>query len=236
MLTYLVTKDEGLRSTVALGLVLMPLAAFADESGQLVPRDQCEPLYSVQKRGCVAEHVLRCQTPDGLIYRSEMIEDGELTDVEFADADFEFVSSWNAEGMRFLLELTDNRDPFSLTNLLTDGVDQVDQTALVDLQMVAPREAEFTGSAAMTGNVQSIEGGDIESIAVVGALDLGTMVWEISGEMYLDLATQTLFTGPSKLEIDGFAEEIPGEPVRILRAGDQGFMLNITMFDCGEES
>ena len=70
----------------------------------------------------------------------------------------------------------------------------------------------------------------------MGALDLGTMVWEISGEMYLDLATQTLFNGPSKLEIDGFAEEIPGEPVRILRAGDQGFMLNITMFDCGEES
>ena len=224
-----------MRSLVALGLVLMPLAADADESGQLVPRDQCLPLYTVQKRGCVAEHVLRCDMPDGVIYRSEMIEDGELTDVEFADADFEFLSNWNAEGLTFLLELTDNRDPFSLSTLLADGVDQVDQTALVDLQMVAPREAEFTGSAAMTGNVQTIDGGEIETIAVIGSLDLGSMVWEISGEMYLDVTTQTLFNGPSTLEIDGFAEEIPGEPVRILREGDLGFMKDITLFDCGEE-
>lgn len=224
-----------MRSLVALGLVLMPLAANADEVGQLVPRDQCQPLYTVQKNGCVAEHVLRCDTPDGVIYRSEMIEDGELTDVEFADADFEFVSSWNAEGLTFLLELTDNRDPFSLSTLLRDGVDQVDQTALVDLQFVAPREAEFIGSAAMTGNVQTIDGSEIESIAVIGSLDLGSMVWEISGEMYLDVATQTLFNGPSTLEIDGFAEEIPGEPVRILREGDLGFMKDITLFGCGEE-
>jgi hypothetical protein len=87
----------------------------------------------------------------------------------------------------------------------------------------------------MTGNVQTIDGGEIETIAVIGSLDLGSMVWEISGEMYLDVTTQTLFNGPSTLEIDGFAEEIPGEPVRIFREGDTAFMKNITMFECGEE-
>lgn len=220
---------------MALALTCLPLAAFADESGQFLSREQCQPLYTVQKTGCVAEHVLRCETPDGLFYRSEVIEDGALTDVEFSDADFEFVSSWNVEGLTFLLELVDNRDPFSLTTLLSEGVDQVDQTALVDLQMVAPREAVFTGSSAMTGEVLTIDGREVESIAVIGALDLGTMVWEISGEMYLDHETQTLFDGPSVLTVDGFTEEMPGKPVRIFTEGSPGFMKDITLFDCGEE-
>lgn len=225
-----------MKIALALGLVFLPFTAFADESGQLVPRDQCQPLYTVQKRGCVAEHVLRCETPEGVIYRSEMIEDGALTDVEFADADFEFVSSWNVEGMNFILEMIDNRDPFSLSALLAEGVDSVDQTALVDLQMVAPREADFVGSAAVTGEVLTVDGSQVDSIAVVGSLDLGTMVWEISGAMFLDRATQTLFNGPSEVSIEGYVEEIPGDPVRIFRAGDPAFMKNITMFDCGEES
>lgn len=225
-----------MKIALALGLAFLPFAAFADESGQLVPRDQCQPLYTVQKRGCVAEHVLRCETPEGVIYRSEMIEDGALTDVEFADADFEFVSSWNVEGMNFILEMIDNRDPFSLSALLAEGVDSVDQTALVDLQMVAPREADFVGSAAVTGDVLTVDGSQVDSIAVVGSLDLGTMVWEISGAMFLDRATQTLFNGPSEVSIEGYVEEIPGDPVRIFRAGDPAFMKNITMFDCGEES
>lgn len=225
-----------MKIALALGLVFLPFTVFADESGQLVPRDQCQPLYTVQKRGCVAEHVLRCETPEGVIYRSEMIEDGALTDVEFADADFEFVSSWNVEGMNFILEMIDNRDPFSLSTLLAEGVDSVDQTALVDLQMVAPREADFVGSAAVTGEVLTVDGSQVDSIAVVGSLDLGTMVWEISGAMFLDRATQTLFNGPSEVSIEGYVEEIPGDPVRIFRAGDPAFMKNITMFDCGEES
>ena len=225
-----------MKIALALGLAFLPFTAFADESGQLVPRDQCQPLYTVQKRGCVAEHVLRCETPEGVIYRSEMIEDGALTDVEFADADFEFVSSWNVEGMNFILEMIDNRDPFSLSALLAEGVDSVDQTALVDLQMVAPREADFVGSAAVTGEVLTVDGSQVDSIAVVGSLDLGTMVWEISGAMFLDRATQTLFNGPSEVSIEGYVEEIPGDPVRIFRAGDPAFMKNITMFDCGEES
>ncbi|MEQ9039853.1 MAG: hypothetical protein RIE24_16005 [Silicimonas sp.] len=225
-----------MKIALALGLVFLPFTAFADESGQLVPRDQCQPLYTVQKRGCVAEHVLRCETPEGVIYRSEMIEDGALTDVEFADADFEFVSSWNVEGMNFILEMIDNRDPFSLSTLLAEGVESVDQTALVDLQMVAPREADFVGSAAVTGEVLTVDGSQVDSIAVVGSLDLGTMVWEISGAMFLDRATQTLFNGPSEVSIEGYVEEIPGDPVRIFRAGDPAFMKNITMFDCGEES
>jgi hypothetical protein len=219
-----------------MGLMLMPLAAIADDSGQFLTRDQCQPLYTVQKTGCVAEHVLRCDTPEGLFYRSEIIEDGELTDVEFADADFEFVSSWNAEGMNFLLDMVENRDPFSLSTLLSQGVDQIDQTALVDLQMVAPREAEFVGSAAMTGEVLTVDGSEVDSIAVVGSLDLGTMVWEISGAMFVDRATQTLFNGASELTVDGFTEEVPGDPVKIFREGDAAFMKNITMFDCGEES
>ena len=225
-----------MKIALALGLAFLPFAAFADESGQLVPREQCQPLYTVQKRGCVAEHVLRCETPEGVIYRSEMIEDGALTDVEFADADFEFVSSWNIEGMNFILEMIDNRDPFSLSTLLAEGVDSVDQTALVDLQMVAPREADFVGSAAVTGDVLTVDGSQVDSIAVVGSLDLGTMVWEISGAIFLDRTTQTLFNGPSEVSIEGYVEEIPGDPVRIFREGDPAFMKNITMFDCGEES
>lgn len=214
----------------------MPPAAFADANGQFLTRDQCRPLYTVQKTGCMAEHVLRCETPEGLFYRSEIIEDGELTDVEFADADFEFVSSWNAEGAAFLLEMLENRDPFSLSTLLSAGVDQIDQTALVDLRLVAPREAEFVGSAAMTGEVLTVDGSAIDSVAIVGSLDLGTMVWEITGAMYVDRATETLFNGPSELTVDGFTEEVPGDPVRIFRDGHTAFMKNITMFDCGEES
>lgn len=224
-----------MRNALTLALTCLPLTAVADESGQFLSRDQCRPLYSVQKTGCVAEHVLRCETPEGVFYRNEIVEDGELTDVEFSDADFEFVSSWNAEGLIFLLEMVDNRDPFSLSTLLSEGVDQVDQTALVDLQMVAPREAVFTGSSAMTGEIATIDGREVESVAVIGALDLGTMVWEISGQMYLDRATETLFDGPTILTVDGFAEEMPGEPVRIFTEGDPGFMKNITLFDCGEE-
>ena len=225
-----------MKALIATCLALMPPAAFADESGQLVPRDQCQPLYSVQKRGCVAEHVLRCETPGGLVYRHEIIEDGKLTDIEFADADFEYLDSWNAEGERFLLEMVENRDPFSLNDLLSNQVDAVDQTVMVDMQIVAPREVDFVGTAAMTGEVSRIDGNDIEEVAFIGTFDFATMVWEVSGSMFLDRLTRTLFDGPVDITIDGFTETIPGDPVRILREGDPGFMLNITMFDCGEPS
>lgn len=225
-----------MRLPLAACLVVAPLVAMADESRQLLPREQCQPLYTVQKSGCVAEHVLRCETSDGPIYRSEFIENGELTDVEFADADFEFLSSWNSEGIEFLLELVDNRDPFSLSTLLETGIDTVDQTALVNPQLVAPREAEVIGFSRMTGEVSEVDGSEIERIVFEGSLDLSSTVWGIAGDMYLDLETVTLFSGPTKLTLDGFSEDIPGEPMRILREGDRGFMLNITLFDCGEES
>ena len=149
-------------------LVLLPFAAFGDEAGQLVPRDQCQPLYTVQKRGCVAEHVLRCDTPEGTIYRSEFVEDGVLTDVEFADADFEFLANCNSEGENFLLGLVDNRDPFSLSSLLSTGSDTVDQTALVDPQFVAPREAEIVGISRMTGDARQVGESEVERIAFEG--------------------------------------------------------------------
>ena len=223
-----------MRAVLVIASGLLPFAALADESGQLVQRDQCQPLYTVQKRGCVAEHVLRCQTPDGLIYRNESIEDGKLTDVEFSDADFEYVDSWNANGEVFLLEMVENRDPFSLSALLESDVDSFDQTALVDLQVVAPREADFVGSSALTGEVLRVDGSESESVAFVGTLDFSTMSWELSGTMYLDHETETLFSGPVEITIDGYSETMPGEPARILREGDPGFMLNVTMFDCGE--
>lgn len=225
-----------MRLSLATCLILSPFAALADESGQLVARSACEPLYTVQKRGCMAEHVLRCETPQGLIYRSEFIEDGELTDVEFADADFEFLASWNAEGATFLQGLVENRDPFSLSTLLETGNDTVDQTALVDPQFVAPREAEIVGISRLTGEMRQIGESEVERIAFEGSLDLTSTVWGIEGDMFLDRATGTLFSGVSQITIDGFTEEVPGDPVRIMREGDRAFMLNITLFDCGEAS
>lgn len=225
-----------MKGCLASVLVLLPFAAFGDEAGQLVTRDQCQPLYTVQKRGCVAEHVLRCETPDGTIYRSEFVEDGVLTDVEFADADFEFLANWNSEGETFLLGLVDNRDPFSLSSLLATGSDTVDQTALVDPQFVAPREAEIVGISRMTGDVRQVGESEVERIAFEGSLDLATTAWGIAGDMFLDRATGTLFSGMSQITIEGMSQDVPGDPQRILREGDRGFMLNITLFDCGEAS
>lgn len=225
-----------MRAGISIILFSAPLTAFADESGELVRRDQCQPLYTVQKRGCVAEHVMRCEVGGDLFYRSDTIQDGELTDIEFSDADFEFVSSWNVDGMNFLLEMIDNRDPFSLSTLVVEGIDGVDQTVLVNPAIVAPREADFVGSSALTGVVQSIDGSEVENIALVGSLDLGTTVWEISGDMYLDQQTQTLFYGTAEFVIEGQTQVVPGDPVKILRKGDVGFMKDITIFDCGEES
>ncbi|NND20608.1 MAG: hypothetical protein HKO14_00840, partial [Silicimonas sp.] len=87
-----------MKKATAIALLLAPFTATADESGQLVPREHCTPLYTVQKRGCVAEHVLRCETPDRVLFRNEFVEDGALMDVTFSDADYEFVDEWNAEG------------------------------------------------------------------------------------------------------------------------------------------
>ena len=224
-----------MRPVLVIASSLLPFAALADESGQLLTRDQCEPLYTVQKRGCVSEHVLRCETPDGVIFRNDLIEDGELRDVEFSDAEFEYVDSWNADGQKFLLEMVENRDPFSLTNLIETQVDNIDQTALADLQIVAPREVEIVATSAMTGDVQLIDGREIAEIAFIGTFDFSTMVWEVSGTIYLDRLTRTLFDGPVDIDIGGFTRTLPGEPVRILTEGDPGFMRDITLFDCGEQ-
>lgn len=220
---------------LVLGLTLLPLAAIADESGQLVPRDQCTPLYTVQKRGCVAEHVLRCDTAERVIFRNEYVEDGELTDISFSDADYEYLSEWSADGMAFVLDMIENRDPFSMSNILKHGVDAFDQTALVDLQMVAPREAVVLGDAQLTGVTEIWGGGPVDEVAVRATLDLATMEIWIEGMSYVDRMTGTMFDGAYSMTVAGFTEEVPGEPVKILREGDRGFMMDITLFGCGEE-
>ncbi|NNL35095.1 MAG: hypothetical protein HKP35_04685 [Silicimonas sp.] len=223
-----------MKKATAIALLLAPFTATADESGQLVPREHCTPLYTVQKRGCVAEHVLRCETPDRVLFRNEFVEDGALMDVTFSDADYEFVDEWNAEGLKFILGLVDNRDPFSLSNLRDTGVDVFDQTAMVDMQIVAPREATILGDARLTGETLALGGGVLEEVSVRATLNLSSMEIWMEGTSYVDRTTGTMFDGAYRMSIDGFDEELPGAPVEVLRDGDRGFMRNITLFDCGE--
>lgn len=223
-----------MRTVFAIATALAPFAASADENAQLVPREHCTPLYTVQKRGCVAEHVLRCETPERVLYRNEYIEDGALTDVTFSDNDYEFVDEWNAEGLAFILEMVENRDPFSLSDLRETGVDAFDQTALVDMQVVAPREATVLGDARMTGETLSFDGHVVEEVAVRATVDLATMEFWLEGTSYVDRETGTMFDGAYIMSVDGFDEELPGAPVKVMREGDRGFMHNITLFDCGE--
>lgn len=223
-----------MRTAIAIVMSLLPLAATADESDQLVPREFCTPLYTVQKRGCVAEHVLICRTPDQVIYRNEYIEDGALVDVTFTDEDYEFLDEWNADGREVVLDLVENRDPFSLSNLRETGVDVFDQTALLDMQIVAPREANILGDARLTGESLDLDGSVLDEVAVRATLDLATMEIWMEGTSYIDRATGTMFDGEFRMTIDGHAEEVPGAPVKVLREGDRGFMHDITLFDCGQ--
>jgi hypothetical protein len=216
-------------------LIFLPFAATADESGQLVPREACQPLYTVQKRGCVAEHVLRCDLPDGVIYRNEVVENGELTDVSFSDADYEYLDEWNADGLRFILRMVENRDPFSLSALRETGSDVFDQTALVDMQIVAPREALVVGDARVAEDPVELDGRLIDPVRVRATMDLSTMEMWFEGTSYIDRETGTMFDGAYVMSFAGYDEDLPGEPVRILREGDRGFMMNITLFGCGEE-
>ena len=215
--------------------LLLPVPAFAQVKPQLFTRDQCTPLYTVQKRGCVAEHVLRCETDDGVVFRNENVEDGELTDVYFSDFDFEFLDAWSSDGSEFVVEMVDNRDPFSLSNIRENGADVFDQTALVDMQIVEPREATIIGDARMTGETLEIEGAVLDEVQVRATMDLSTIEMWIEGRSYIDRETGTLFDGAYDVTVDGRVDEQPGEPVRILREGDRGFMLDITLFGCGEE-
>ncbi|NNF91863.1 MAG: hypothetical protein HKM96_10785, partial [Boseongicola sp.] len=174
-----------MKKATAIALLLAPSTATADESGQLVPREHCTPLYTVQKRGCVAEHVLRCETPERVLFRNEFVEDGALMDVTFSDADYEFVDEWNAEGLEFILGLVDNRDPFSLSNLRDTGVDVFDQTAMVDMQIVAPREATILGDARLTGETLALGGGVLEEVSVRATLNLSSMEIWMEGTSYV---------------------------------------------------
>lgn len=216
---------------VLLGCVGAEFAA----AEQMVAREQCTPLYTVQKKGCVAEHVLRCETPDGVVHRNEYVEDGALMGVNFSDADYEFLEEWSADGTTFLLEIVQNHDPFSLSELRDTGVDAFDQTAIVDMQIVAPREAHIVGGSMLTGNTLEIGDTAVDEISVEASLDLTSMQFWLQGTSYIDQATGTMFDGAYTFTIDGFSEDLPGEPVKILRGGDRGFMMNITLFGCGEQ-
>ncbi|QMU59403.1 MAG: hypothetical protein GKR98_15140 [Boseongicola sp.] len=224
------------KAVFALSVVCFPFAAVASEDDQLVQREDCSPLYTVQQKGCQATHVLQCQYQGDTIYRFENIEDGALVGIDFETDDFDFLAEWSPTGERTIHGIVANTNPFSFSEMMETGQDTFDQTALVDFQIGLPRESTIVGQMFRTGEVIDVSGFALERVEFDLTMGVGGLAMEIVGDMFIDRLTNTLFDGGGVMTSGGFSMELPGEPVRMLREGDLGFMKNITLFGCGEES
>ncbi len=219
---------------------ILAIGVSAPAAGSMrLDAEQCTPIYSVQKSMCAVEHIHRCDIPDGTFFRHEEIEEGDADFVDIYTEDYDQVAAYEEDGPDFLIEITENRDPFSLSNLLATGEDLTDQTAETQLPIfVDALPGELRMAARLLGRTETISGIELERGVSVPTIKLVGTAFEASGRenLFIDRTAGVIIRGETTISIGGNSTVESGDPVQILKPGDAFFMLDIPLFGCGDEA
>ncbi|MEQ8291788.1 MAG: hypothetical protein RIA08_06250 [Roseovarius sp.] len=222
---------------IAAGLVAVsaaPSLGHADFAmWQDMPLEACNPVYAVQKRGCQLEKVYTCSVggEDFLLYRE--IDEDLFVSTEVTDLEGGSVVYWNAEGDFNLIDIAEDRDPVSVSELMETGRDVFDHTALMIVApFIDPIPARFTGEMRLTDETLVLERTVFTKLSSEYRFTLNSLDLFWTGEQYLDRDSHAIIAGSGTGRIDG--SEVPeiAEPVEIIYPDELGFTSDQPQYDC----
>ncbi len=208
--------------------VLFPVCVVAQEAAELVPRDSCDALYTVQKRACVVETVWRCETGGGVFFANETIY-ANAVDTRIYTEDYEQIAPLTKKWKRKARK----KDGFALSDLLTDGQDKLLEGGELDILgdgLVMPVQAE--GAMRLTGEDVVLSGITLTRAEAKTVGRVGPLKYLKTADIYIDRDTGTMFTGAFSHGVPPNLVSVEAHPVEVIRPGEDGFMAEAAIHEC----
>lgn len=218
-----------------LAVLCAPGKAMSAED--LVPRPAaCEPVVTVQARGCSVETVLRCNDPAGWPWRAEVFDAEGLRYVSSFTKDFVQVQvRLPAIGLAFDYdpELSSSTPPVEMAET-GHGVERVKGFMSFGGQSLAV----VTYNEIRRVEPLDLDGRRLVSFRVVGTRTTSPPLQAEAHDFmnYLDPETGALFGGESLLPGPDGKLSQDGRPAALAFPGDPGFDAKVPVFDCGNLS
>ena len=219
----------------ACAAMLLATPLWSEDFGP-IPREACEPVYTVQKRGCEIDHVFLCEVDGERLVRIENIDLEEAPSYSLKTMTGDTVFEWDEENGPYLLGITENRDPSSTATLLSEGADSVDQDLTIRMPPFDTGDGSMSYVAEMTGAEISDNGVTFQEARALGKIRAYTLEMDFVGYLYVDAARDIVLEGEVTFLIDNLSQSYSGAPVTVALPGEPGFLSDRPLFDCGELS
>lgn len=214
-------------------LILLGLCPAAT-AGTFTPPQGCTPEMTVQMLGCTVSNHFTC-TADapGDRWRADFGQNG-LFFRSRINSEAEWVESFDVNpDMRKVLEQP-QRDPGSMTDLLTTGKDSYDFSTLAD----DGKRQNVTGFDKLTGESVVIDGVTLQRTEydAEAVHDDGTPAWHTRGNEYVDPLRRVFISGRGEWQGAEGGDFLPFDfsPLNFAFPGEKGFMSTTPLFGCDE--
>ena len=204
---------------------LVVAAPAAAQQGFAAPQG-CEPLLTVQNKGCVMTNVWQCDADDpGDRWIALMTQAGVFS-IQRVDAEFQWIEAYKVTGNQRLL--TPAPDPASLTELFANQIDTWDFTLETDTGT-----ERNVGYDLLTGETTEIDGETLLNTEFQGrTLDgNGNEIDASNGRQYVSEKHRLFFLGEAWPQDDP-SQVIDMSPVEFIYPGEPGFFADSPKFEC----
>lgn len=216
----------------AVALACLPGVVLA--SDPLIPREACTPVYSVQKRNCQVEHLFRCKTGDGVIFRGERWAQDEPLKVDERNVQGDTLREWvSGDGMSFdgFLKVF---DPFDVPAAIASGQDSFHTVvSLRTKRFVEMLPVSFQGQVTHRGEILRLDGIRFHLFEIQGQIRTRPFAFQVKIDGYYDMDTGASIWGAGSIIEPGKEDQIGGEPIAVIRPDEPGFGENFGLYDCG---
>ena len=217
-----------------LAIIFAVPPGLAIAQGYIPPLEQCEGLYSVQKRNCSVEHVYRCETERGTLIRKDRWQPDRPRWVATSDPEGNTVSTWGAANGFQIEGILENSDPISSSRLRDTGTDQFDQViALRNPMFKDPLPSRFVGKIVLNGAELELDGVKFLVADVAFTVQVNALTSTTRGTAYLDAEQLVAITGAYAREQLGQVSESGGALAQVIHPGEPGYLVDQGRFDCG---
>ncbi len=217
--------------------MLGTIVAFGGPARAELPLDQlgaselCAPIYSVHKKGCEIERVFLCDYDQQKTLLYETYEEMEPPAFDLTTFDGDVISSVGVEVS--ILEVFENRDPFSLTTLIETGSETSDQTFLSTIPIfVDPTPVDVKSDLKLFDEFVEL-GGVVFSMGTADyQFRLNALTASAQMDIYVDPISKAVISGGLEISIagDGIVEDLT--PVDLFLPDNPAFEITQPQYQC----
>lgn len=203
----------------------------------LVPRPEaCQPVVTVQSRGCRVETMLRCGAPEALPWRAEVYDAEGLRQVSSFTQDFvQLRIQLPRFGIAFEHDpaMSSSTPPAEMAET-GRGIERVRGFLTVGDR----RLAVMFYNEIVRGEPMELDGRNLMGLRFKGTRTISPPIQAEAHDYmnYYDPETGALFGGESLLPGPDGKLSLDGRPAALAFPGDPGFDAKVPVFDCGNLS